>query len=107
MATTQADVRTALQEERQQLLEGLAEEEEHDLGRSDIADAATGRIEQFTDDRERRRRQDRVAQIEAALQRLEEGTWGRCSDCGGEIAKARMKALPTAEQCVDCASKRR
>lgn len=107
MATTHADIQTALQEERQHLLEGLAEETEHDLGKSDLADAATGRIEQFTDDRERRRRKERVEQIEQALQRLDDGTWGQCSDCGGKIAAARMEALPTAERCVDCASKLR
>ena len=107
MAKTRAHVRSALQEERQQLLEGLAREEEANTGTSDVADVATSRIEQFADERERQRRQERVAQIEAALQRLDEGTWGECEVCGGKIAGARMQALPTANLCVDCASKQR
>lgn len=107
MARTRAHVRSALQEERQQLLGGLAREDEGGTGTSDLADVATTRIEQFTDDRERQRRAERVAQIEAALQRLDEGTWGRCEVCGAKIAGARMQALPTADQCLDCASRRR
>ena len=107
MARTRSHVRTALQEERQQLLEGLAREEEANTGTSDVGDVATSRIEQFTDERERQRRQERVTQIEAALQRLDDGTWGQCEQCGGKIAGARMQALPTANLCVDCASRQR
>lgn len=77
-----------------------------DANTADVADIATSRIEQFTDDRERQRRIERVSQIEAALQRLDEGTWGQCERCGGKIAGARMQALPTANLCLDCASKR-
>jgi DnaK suppressor protein len=96
-----------LQDERQQLLAGLAREDEGDTGTSDVADVATSRIEQASDDRERQRRRERVNQIEAALQRLDDGTWGTCASCGGKIAGARMQALPTADLCVDCASQRR
>lgn len=107
MARTRAHVRSALQDERQQLLEQLAREEDSNTDTSDVADVATSRIEQFTDERERQRRQERVDQIEAALQRLDDGTWGQCDVCGGKIAGARMQALPTADQCVECASARR
>lgn len=107
MARTRAHVRSALQDERQQLLAGLAREDGGDTGTSDVADVATTRIEQLSDDRQRQRRLDRVAQIEAALQRLDDGTWGTCEGCGGRIAGARMQALPTASLCVDCASQQR
>ena len=40
-----------------------------------------------------------------ALQRIEEGTFGVCRGCGGEIARARLEAVPTATQCIDCKSK--
>jgi DnaK suppressor protein len=40
--------------------------------------------------------------IEAALRRLEEGTYGGCSECGDEIAEARLMALPFALRCKDC-----
>lgn len=44
----------------------------------------------------------RVAEIDAALQRIDTGTYGRCEVCGGPIGEARLEALPTATQCVAC-----
>lgn len=43
-----------------------------------------------------------VRGIEAALQRLEDGTYGLCGDCEEPIAAARLKVLPFAERCRDC-----
>src|ERR687897_30301 len=40
--------------------------------------------------------------IEAALRRLEEGTYGDCFECGDEIAEARLRALLFAVRCKDC-----
>ena len=40
--------------------------------------------------------------IEAALRRLEEGTYGDCFECGEEISEARLRALPFAVRCKDC-----
>ncbi len=40
--------------------------------------------------------------IDAALRRLEEGTYGECFECGDEIAEARLRALPFAVRCKDC-----
>ena len=40
--------------------------------------------------------------IDAALRRLEEGTYGRCFECGNEIAATRLRALPFAVRCKDC-----
>jgi DnaK suppressor protein len=40
--------------------------------------------------------------IDAALRRLEEDTYGRCDECGSEIAEARLLALPFAMRCRDC-----
>jgi DnaK suppressor protein len=47
-----------------------------------------------------------LAKIDAALQRLEEGSYGECLDCGEAIAEARLAANPTATWCIKCASKR-
>ncbi len=107
MARTRAHVRAALEREREQLLEGLVPQHQVVGNTADVADVATTRIEQFTEDRERQRRNERVTQIEAALRRLDAGTWGVCESCGDKIAGARMQALPTATLCVACASKRR
>ncbi len=39
----------------------------------------------------------------AALQRIEDGTYGTCANCGGDINEMRLKALPTATLCINCA----
>lgn len=41
-------------------------------------------------------------QIDTALRRLGEGTYGDCVECGEEIAQARLRALPFAVRCKDC-----
>ena len=43
-----------------------------------------------------------VAQINAALLRIEAGTFGTCSRCARPIAKARLKIIPYADTCVPC-----
>ena len=40
--------------------------------------------------------------VDAALRRLDEGTYGDCFECGDEIAEARLRALPFAVRCKDC-----
>jgi RNA polymerase-binding transcription factor DksA len=44
-------------------------------------------------------------EIAAALERINQGTFGRCEECQGEIPKARLQALPYARYCVECARK--
>ena len=43
-------------------------------------------------------------QIEAALERIEDGVYGQCETCGLKIPKPRLEAIPYAVQCVRCAS---
>jgi DnaK suppressor protein len=45
-----------------------------------------------------------LASIEAALERVEDGTYGQCEECGARIPKARLTAVPYATMCVKCAS---
>lgn len=45
-----------------------------------------------------------LAQIDAALRRLEEGRYGACQTCGAVIAPARLQALPEATCCTVCAA---
>jgi DnaK suppressor protein len=40
--------------------------------------------------------------IDVALRRLNEGGYGQCSECGDQIAEARLRALPFAVRCKDC-----
>jgi DnaK suppressor protein len=43
-----------------------------------------------------------LSRIDEALNRLEEGTYGYCFECGEEIAERRLRALPFAVRCKDC-----
>jgi RNA polymerase-binding transcription factor DksA len=43
-----------------------------------------------------------LANIDAALLRIEEGSWGRCQACGGPMGLQRLRALPEARFCVAC-----
>ena len=44
-----------------------------------------------------------LAEIDRALARIEDGTYGTCTNCGKEIALARLDAQPWASLCIDCA----
>ena len=48
---------------------------------------------------------DRLSQIEAALEKISDGSYGACDECGGRIPMARLEAIPEAPYCVKCASK--
>lgn len=41
--------------------------------------------------------------IDTALERIEAGTYGECTHCGEQIAEERLKALPYAALCINCA----
>ena len=41
--------------------------------------------------------------IDSALERIKAGTYGECTRCGNMIADARLKALPYAALCIECA----
>jgi RNA polymerase-binding protein DksA len=43
-------------------------------------------------------------EVEDALARLDAGTFGRCEECGGKIDEGRLKAVPYARWCIDCAN---
>jgi DnaK suppressor protein len=43
-----------------------------------------------------------LGEIDAALKRIDDGTFGRCGRCGEPIAEARLEALPWATMCIEC-----
>lgn len=47
-----------------------------------------------------------LRRIDAALERLESGSYGTCAECGGEIERKRLVALPAAVHCAACATAR-
>jgi RNA polymerase-binding transcription factor DksA len=44
-----------------------------------------------------------IASVKRALGRIEDGTYGECVRCGGDIAPERLAARPEAALCIDCA----
>jgi DnaK suppressor protein len=46
-----------------------------------------------------------LAAIDAALARIEAGTYGTCVNCGAQIAPERLEAMPWATLCIDCKRK--
>jgi DnaK suppressor protein len=50
---------------------------------------------------------DTLQEVEDALGKLDDGSYGRCESCGGDIAAARLEAKPAARLCISCASKQR
>jgi RNA polymerase-binding protein DksA len=53
-----------------------------------------------------RNSQELLGQVEDALERLNAGTYGTCSNCGRPIPAARLDALPYTTLCVTCAARR-
>jgi RNA polymerase-binding transcription factor DksA len=49
--------------------------------------------------------EDQLAAIDAALDRVAAGTYGRCVSCGQPIAAPRLEARPEATRCITCASR--
>jgi DnaK suppressor protein len=50
----------------------------------------------------RDRNEQQLTAIDAALGRIDDGTYGRCARCGRPIAPERLDALPWAAHCIDC-----
>lgn len=44
-----------------------------------------------------------IASVKRALARIEDGNYGECVRCGGDIAPARLEARPESSLCIDCA----
>ena len=70
--------------------------DEIDTASSEVTLQFTGRL--------REREQGLLAKIDAALQKIEEGEYGACVNCGEEIGVKRLRARPVAELCIDCKS---
>jgi DnaK suppressor protein len=50
--------------------------------------------------------EDTLDLIEAALERVARGSFGRCTECDGPISKARLNAIPYTPVCIKCAEER-
>ena len=43
-----------------------------------------------------------IEELDFALEKIEDGSYGTCEDCGDSIASARLDAMPTARLCIEC-----
>ena len=75
----------------------------------DISAHSTHMADQGTDNFDRElalnlasSRQESLYDIEDAIRRIDEGTYGACETCGGAIELPRLKALPFAKKCMSC-----
>ncbi len=48
-----------------------------------------------------------LTEVEHALEKFDQGTYGVCENCGAEIPEVRLEAKPAARLCINCASARR
>lgn len=105
METTEADgYRTRLLEEQRRLHEEIGEaiEAPDQMTYGSQAAAASQVFEQQRDLALRERAVQQLAQVDAAIGRLGDGTYGTCRRCGRAIPAGRLEALPWAAHCIDC-----
>ncbi len=70
-----------------------------------MADLGTDNFEQEFTLNLLQNQEQALTEIDEALERIKQGTFGRCEECGEEIPKARLQALPYTRYCVACARK--
>jgi DnaK suppressor protein len=97
-----ADALRARMAQLSQRVERLEEDLRQPLD-PDFAEQATGMESSETNQALEEAGRAEIAQIKAALDRIENGSYGTCVSCGEEIAIARLEALPFAQHCIECA----
>jgi len=105
-STDPIDVRERLDAERARLRDEIDEtiQAPDQMTYGSQAAAASQVFDQQRDLALRDRAVQQLAQVDAALARLDAGTFGRCKRCGRPIASARLDALPWAAHCIGCQS---
>lgn len=98
------------QQLRQELEQAQAEEEAHVEEKEDMPREPDANQTREVTDREVRhaellRDQRELQAVRAALQRIEDGSYGECVDCGKRIKAERLLASPAAMRCIDCQTK--
>jgi DnaK suppressor protein len=114
VATDEGSVQALLEERRQVLVEELARLTElppEPVGNLSfgkrIGDGTTEAVERISTTAAARSIAASIADIDRALAKLTEGTYGRCDECGEAISGERMDAIPWAAYCVTCSARRR
>jgi RNA polymerase-binding transcription factor DksA len=105
-------IRAGLEERRRTLEDEVRTLSEHDPAESAklqfgkrIGDGTAYAIDRMTGAYQARTLYQTIRQIEAALDRLRDGTYGTCQECGEPIPTERLVAVPWTAFCVGCASR--
>jgi len=97
------EARTRILQEVSQKVRSESEAQKREIG--DIYDIASNERERelslMFGDRDRMK----LSEIEDALERIKDKTYGECGECGDPIAEKRLRALPFTRVCVDCQSR--
>jgi DnaK suppressor protein len=103
-ATDQATIRARLLAERRRLVEEIDAviEVPEQMTYGSQAAAASQVFEQERDLAMRERASQQLEVVDAALARLDDGSYGTCLRCGRPIAPERLDALPWAAHCIEC-----
>jgi DnaK suppressor protein len=100
------DERARVAEERQRLVEdtsrSMEESNDDDGADSHLADSATETLDREIELTLEDNADHLLASIDAALARIDDGTYGQCESCGRQISAERLEALPYATKCIDC-----
>lgn len=102
------DIRERLETELQELLSRHARISAHLRNEDREMPADWSDMAQFVENDEvlealEHRTRQRVEGIAGAIQRIEEGTYATCAECGSDIAEERLDLLPTTRVCAACA----
>lgn len=104
------DTRAQLEQERDVLRRQLADLGFGDEGfldyDSNFADSSQVTAERGEAEALANKLRETLVEVELALGKLDEGTYGVCEGCGQPIDSARLEAMPAARFCINCASKR-
>lgn len=69
-----------------------------------VGDGTTEAVERLTTTATARSLHRSLTDVDRALERIADGTYGTCEVCGRDIPGERLEALPASSRCVDCAS---
>jgi DnaK suppressor protein len=98
-----ADLQAQMQELEEESFQGTQSELTGEVGiDEDFADAGSATFDREQALSIQNNIRDLIDQVERALARIGEGTYGSCERCGRPIDAARVKALPRTLLCQDC-----
>ena len=70
-----------------------------------VGDGTTEAVERLSTTATARSITHSIEDIDRALVKIDDGTYGKCDVCGNDIGVARLDALPAASRCVECAAR--